>query len=173
MKRIFVMSHTFEGAAVKVFIAIEVPDDWVRQLDMQQTVEREVKADRWAWHAVPTLPEIRKLLRDAIVAAEGAMSPLADRRAMRLFAIEDEHKLWQGIETLAVAAGVKASDEAQRAATRAEVLSDVDPVVLEAWRLQGHKVGAMLRESQTAVIELQEKLDDAADGVGIPLKGQP
>jgi hypothetical protein len=69
------------------------------------------------------------------------------------------------------ASGVAPTDEApQRAATRAEVLSDVDPVVLECWRLQGRKVGAMLREAQAAVIELQEKLDDAAPGVPASLR---
>lgn len=40
--------------------------------------------------------------------------------------------------------------------TETEVLSDVDPVVLQAWKIQGRKVGAMLREAQAAVIELQE-----------------
>jgi hypothetical protein len=34
---------------VKIYIQIDVPDDWEKRLDMQQTVEREIKADRWAW----------------------------------------------------------------------------------------------------------------------------
>ena len=56
--------------------------------------------------------------------------------------------------------GVAVLEEAdRRGETRAEVLSDVDPVVLEAWKLQGHKVGAMLRDAQSAVIELREALE--------------
>jgi hypothetical protein len=51
---------------------------------------------------------------------------------------------------------------AHGAATRSEVLSDVDPVVLECWKLQDRKVGAMLREAQAAVIELQEQASDGA-----------
>jgi hypothetical protein len=59
--------------------------------------------------------------------------------------------------------GVAASDEARRATTRAEVLSDVDPVVLECWKLQGRKVGAMLREATSAVVEAHEALREIAD----------
>jgi hypothetical protein len=54
-------------------------------------------------------------------------------------------------------------ESARRADTRREVLSDVDPVVLEAWRLQGRKVGAMLAEAQAAVIEAHDALRDIAD----------
>lgn len=54
-------------------------------------------------------------------------------------------------------------ESAKRGDTRREVLSDVDPVVLEAWRLQGRKVGAMLDEARAAVIELQEALREIAD----------
>lgn len=60
--------------------------------------------------------------------------------------------------------GAEASGEDERrAATRDEVLSDVDPVVLAAWKLQGRKVGAMLDEAQAAVIELQEVLAAIGD----------
>jgi hypothetical protein len=34
---------------MKIYVQIDVPDDWEKRLDMQQTVEREIKADRWAW----------------------------------------------------------------------------------------------------------------------------
>lgn len=37
-------------------------------------------------------------------------------------------------------------------------LSDVDPVTLEVWRMQGRTVGAMLAEAQAAVIEAHEAL---------------
>lgn len=52
--------------------------------------------------------------------------------------------------------------------TRAEVLSDVAPVALEVWKLQGRKVGAMLKEAQDAVIEAQEALDDAKESAIAP-----
>jgi len=58
-------------------------------------------------------------------------------------------------------------DIAPREAARRIALSDVDPVVLEVWKLQGRTVGAMLRESAQAVEELQEEvaeLKDAARG---------
>jgi hypothetical protein len=63
-----------------------------------------------------------------------------------------------------VNAGVNTSDGAQRrAAVMAEVLSDVDPVVLEVWKVQGRKVGAMLSEATEAVVEAHEALREIAD----------
>lgn len=56
--------------------------------------------------------------------------------------------------------GAPAAPTDTQAETRKEVLSDIDPVVLEVWKIQGRKVGAMLREAQSAVEELQERLDD-------------
>jgi hypothetical protein len=55
----------------------------------------------------------------------------------------------------------QAAPEADAAASALRALSDVDPVVLAAWKLQGRKVGAMLADAQAAVIELQEELDEA------------
>jgi hypothetical protein len=40
---------------MKIYIDIDVPDDWNDRLDMQWIVEGEVKADRWSWHrAIPS-----------------------------------------------------------------------------------------------------------------------
>jgi hypothetical protein len=56
---------------------------------------------------------------------------------------------------------VQAPSEEPQATTAMEVLSDVDPVVLEVWKLKGQKGGAMLADAQAAVIELQEELAEA------------
>lgn len=73
--------------------------------------------------------------------------------AMRAFGVR-----WEAAGTPAPAVPTDS-----QAATRAEVLSDVDPVVLECWKLQGRKVGAMLRDAQATVIELQEQLEEAKE----------
>jgi hypothetical protein len=65
-------------------------------------------------------------------------------------------------DQLATPCGQAAQEtDAAASALRALALSDVDPVVLAAWKLQGRKVGAMLADAQAAVIELQEELDEA------------
>jgi hypothetical protein len=56
------------------------------------------------------------------------------------------------------ASAPQASEEACRA-----VLADGAAVVIYAWKLQGRTVGAMLREAQSAIEELTEKLADAMD----------
>lgn len=39
---------------MKVYIEIEVPDNFEHRLDMQQVIETEIMADRWGWYkAVP------------------------------------------------------------------------------------------------------------------------
>jgi hypothetical protein len=91
---------------MKVYIEIEVPDNWAQRLDMQPHIEREIAADRWAWRPIPDLRTLRTLMRSAINAAEARMSPLADLQAMTLQAIDAEHLLWQGIQT-AAATGVQ------------------------------------------------------------------
>ena len=35
---------------MKIFIKIEVPDDFETCLSMQQIIEREISADRWSWN---------------------------------------------------------------------------------------------------------------------------
>lgn len=35
---------------MKIFVQIEVPDDFDQRLDVQPLIEQEIKADRWSWH---------------------------------------------------------------------------------------------------------------------------
>ncbi len=43
---------------MKIYIQIEVPDQWATSLNMQQTLEREVQADRWAWFSEERLRKV-------------------------------------------------------------------------------------------------------------------
>lgn len=35
--------------SIDIYLRISVPANWATRCDMQEVVEREVKADRWAW----------------------------------------------------------------------------------------------------------------------------
>jgi hypothetical protein len=57
---------------MKIYIGINVSDDWEDRMDMQQTLEREVKADRWSWHraipvAQPAEPLTEKQINEAYI----------------------------------------------------------------------------------------------------------
>jgi hypothetical protein len=52
---------------MKIYIGIDVPDDWKFRLDMQRIVEGEVKADRWSLHRAipsPVNAQLLEALRD-------------------------------------------------------------------------------------------------------------
>lgn len=42
---------------MKIYIGIDVPDNFERRLDMQPLIEAEIKADRWSWHTDIPEPE--------------------------------------------------------------------------------------------------------------------
>jgi len=51
------------------------------------------------------------------------------------------------------------NQQASEAACRA-ALADLDPVVIEAWKVQGRTVGAMLKDRDDYIQELRQKLED-------------
>lgn len=42
-----------DGPRREILIRVSVPEDWENRLDMQAVLEREIKADRWAWISSP------------------------------------------------------------------------------------------------------------------------
>lgn len=103
-------------------------------------------------------PELIEMLADDSYDHFHARADARDSDLMVHFARSIEARVRQQFAAAQpAAAGASASDAARLA------LSDVDPVVLECWKLQGRTVGAMLDDAQADVIELQDKLREIGD----------
>jgi hypothetical protein len=42
---------------MKIYVALEVPDNFESSLSMQPIIEEEIKADRWSWHTSIPKPQ--------------------------------------------------------------------------------------------------------------------
>ena len=80
---------------MKIYIGIDVPDDWEDRMDMQQTLEREVQADRWSWHkAIPeTQPHDWSVFNTGAEVASG----LSYKEAMEYMTLPRIERGWSAV----------------------------------------------------------------------------
>ncbi|MDA3807405.1 MAG: hypothetical protein PF440_05745 [Thiomicrorhabdus sp.] len=82
---------------MKILIELDVPDNFESSLDMQPTIEEEIRADRWSWDVKPSGSDT-DLLHKLIAKQKKFEAPHLTRRAGThyefLIGIGDNHSAY-------------------------------------------------------------------------------